>query len=443
MGSNVWGAGEGRAHFDRSIMAHPEVLSSLSAALVFALCCATAAARAPEFESLGIEPAAFFPLVDGDLRSYPDAKYGGEVAQGMMVWVDKDVTPPSLIDDVFPGSLTCSEGGESIPATVVQLDNVPYGTQGDFSVNLWMRQRPEQTRSEDARFGYIFSHAGEEVKENVENPNSDWFFQPSQVHLYLPSKGRPLYGLIRGVVRDADDEFLSTTLSQSYLDSDGYPWLAQKFSGNRVVPDDMSVVDGRWHMVTVTSLGEGKKGYRMYIDGVLAGEMPQADYFSAAFEPIVNAANALNETEMVQGFEFAKDFIEPNIVDGGDPLNITGKIHLCGRPDRLEKRFYVGDLAHLSLWDQVLSETEVAEMFEAVVGRERLEERCVAARNSALPNFLTVFGYDENDPCPFVDNAPSRLQQSNRTQFWEGMENIYEEIIPIAKPEARGRKLLR
>merc|ERR1711977_604978 len=137
MGSNVWGAGEGRAHFDRSIMAHPE------------------------FESLGIEPAAFFPLVDGDLRSYPDAKYGGEVAQGMMVWVDKDVTPPSLIDDVFPGSLTCSEGGESIPATVVQLDNVPYGTQGDFSVNLWMRQRPEQTRSEDARFGYIFSHAGE------------------------------------------------------------------------------------------------------------------------------------------------------------------------------------------------------------------------------------------------------------------------------------------
>merc|ERR1739848_113325 len=79
----------------------------------------------------------------------------------------------------------------------------------------------------------------------------------------------------------------------------------------------------------------------------------------------------------------------------------------------------------------------------AVVGRERLEERCVAARNSALPNFLTVFGYDENDPCPFVDNAPSRLQQLNRTQFWEGMENIYEEIIPIAKPEARGRKLLR
>ena len=199
--------------------------------------------------------------------------------------------------------------------------------------------------------------------------------------------------------------------------------------------------DGRWHMVTVTSLGEGRKGYRMYVDGVLAGEMPQTDNLNSALEPKMNAANALNNTEVFPGVEFS-DFSEPNFMDGGDPLNITGKIHLCGRPDRLDKHFFDGDLAHLSLWDKVLSETQVAEMFEAVVGRERLEERCVAARNSQLPLLLMMFGgYDEIDPCPFVDNAPSYLQQVNRTQLWEGYEKFLGEIIPITK--AGGRKLLR
>merc|ERR1711977_537603 len=423
----------------RSIMAHPEVLSSLSAALVFALCCATAAARAPEFESLGIEPAAFFPLVDGDLRSYPDAKDGGEIIWGRMLW-DKDVLPP-VNDDVFPGALSCVRRPDKVfhdgifqrfPGTVVELDNVPYGTQGDFSVNLWMRYRLNQTRSEDNElFGYIFSHAGEEVKEG----SIDWFWQPSQIHLYLPSEGRPLYGLIRGLVKDADDEYLSNTLSKSWLDSDGLPWLTDIFHGNRVVPDDMSVMDGKWHMVTVTSLGEGRQGYRMYVDGVLAGEMPQTDNLSSALEPKMNAANALNNTEVVPGGEFS-DFSEPNFMDGGDPLNITGKIHLCGRPDRLDKHFFDGDLAHLSLWDKVLSETQVAEMFEAVVGRERLEERCVAARNSRLPRLLMMLGMEEIDPCPFVENIPfsrPELQRTNSTQFWEGVANTYEELLPIAK----------
>merc|ERR1711977_46143 len=431
----------------RSIMAHPEVLSSLSAALVFALCCATAAARAPEFESLGIEPAAFFPLVDGDLRSYPDAKYDGEIIWGRMLW-DKDVLP-AMSDDVFPGALSCVRRPDMVfhdgifqrfPGTVVELDNVPYGTQGDFSVNLWMRYRLNQTRSEDNElFGYIFLHAGEEVKEG----SIDWFWQPSQIHLYLPSEGRPLYGLIRGVVKDADDEYLSNTLSKSWLDSDGLPWLTDIFHGNRVVPDDMSVMDGKWHMVTVTSLGEGRQGYRMYVDGVLAGEVPQTDYFSSAIVSTGNAAHPLNKVDLSQAVDFMEDFIEPNdFVDGGDPLNITGKIHLCGSPDKREKRFFDGDLAHLSLWDQVLSKTQVAEMFEAVVGRERLEERCVAARNSQLPLLLMMFGgYDEIDPCPFVDNAPSYLQQVNRTQLWEGYEKYLGEIIPITK--AGGRKLLR
>ena len=65
--------------------------------------------------------------------------------------------------------------------------------------------------------------------------------------MYLPSEGRPLYGLIRGVVKDADDEYSGSESSESYLDSDGYPWLflsrrSASRSGNRAVPVDMGVM---------------------------------------------------------------------------------------------------------------------------------------------------------------------------------------------------------
>ena len=231
----------------RSIMAHPEVLSSLSAALVFALCCcATAAARAPEFESLGIEPAAFFPLVDGDLRSYPDAKYDGEVVEGF-----EGVQWPASADgddDVFPGALECVERAKGL----VELANVPYGTQGDFSINLWMRHRLNQTRSdENALHGYLFSHAGEHVKENVaENPNSGWVWRPNQISVWVPSEGRPHFGLVRAVVKDADDEYLDKS-SQSFLDSDG------KFSDDekRALPKNMSVMVSQKQRILFLYLG--------------------------------------------------------------------------------------------------------------------------------------------------------------------------------------------
>lgn len=35
----------------------------------------------------------------------------------------------------------------------------------------------------------------------------------------------------------------------------------------------MNVSDGKWHMITVTSQGAGEKGFRLYIDGEVVGEL--------------------------------------------------------------------------------------------------------------------------------------------------------------------------
>ena len=88
--------------------------------------------------------------------------------------------------------------------------------------------------------------------------------------------------------------------------------------------------------MTVTTLGEGKKGYRMYVDGVLAGEMPQADTFNFGLDTIESLVSDLfNGTD--HSVEKAKERGFGARVDAGDILNITGKIHLCGRADRGER----------------------------------------------------------------------------------------------------------
>ena len=46
--------------------------------------------------------------------------------------------------------------------------------------------------------------------------------------------------------------------------------LARNLSNEAPVPD---LGDGAWHMLTLTSQPDGSLGYRMYIDGTLAGQL--------------------------------------------------------------------------------------------------------------------------------------------------------------------------
>lgn len=46
--------------------------------------------------------------------------------------------------------------------------------------------------------------------------------------------------------------------------------LARNFTNAAPIPD---LKDGSWHMLTLTSQPDGSLGYRMYVDGALAGQM--------------------------------------------------------------------------------------------------------------------------------------------------------------------------
>lgn len=53
-------------------------------------------------------------------------------------------------------------------------------------------------------------------------------------------------------------------------------------------------------------------------------------------------------------------------IDGGQPMNIDGKIVLCGRSDRDMTRGYSGQLAELAIWDGSLSSAQVAAIYHEV-----------------------------------------------------------------------------
>lgn len=53
-------------------------------------------------------------------------------------------------------------------------------------------------------------------------------------------------------------------------------------------------------------------------------------------------------------------------IDGGQAMNIDGKIVLCGRSDRDMARGYSGKLAELAIWDQSLSPAQAADIYHAV-----------------------------------------------------------------------------
>eukprot|EP00212_Chloropicon_laureae_P003902 CAMPEP_0197488208 /NCGR_PEP_ID=MMETSP1311-20131121/3186_1 /TAXON_ID=464262 /ORGANISM="Genus nov. species nov., Strain RCC856" /LENGTH=1764 /DNA_ID=CAMNT_0043032175 /DNA_START=186 /DNA_END=5480 /DNA_ORIENTATION=+ len=354
---------------------------SLSLALALLLGASAPSARAQREDSEhgatpelslpgGLTPVAFFPLTGKDeLESHPDGKYGGKIVGG-----DVGVTFDAS-DALFPNAMTCLDHA----AGLVELDNVPYGTKGDFSINLWIKNKPrklpidldgDEEDDDDLledlpQFEYIFSHSTKEVEAGSFNP-----FTPSQIHLYLPTVATPAHGVVRAIVKDSTDEYVNTN-SQTFLDSDG------RFMDNyaRNIPGHVDLENDEWHMVTLTSEGGGKKGYRMYVDGVLAGEAP----------PSV----------ILRQLESGLTDIPGVYVDGGDPLGLTGKIHLCGRVDKDSDRHFGGALSHLSLWDAVLSNGEVAALYSGVVGEAKLRQRCADAAASELQ------AIDGIDLCPF------------------------------------------
>lgn len=178
---------------------------------------------------------------------------------------------------------------------------------------------------------YLYSHKAIDPATSAES-NTGW--GRNQVQIYFPQEEHPAYGLARAYVRDGNDVYTGEE-SQGYIDSDGQ---IGNNSGPRAVR--FPLLDGNWHMLTLTSEQQGGPGYRMYVDGQLAADL-NARTIASSQSPELH-------------------------VDGGDPMNLTGSIVLCSRSDDPSDRHLDGNLAYLSLYDEALQGEQIAALYAAV-----------------------------------------------------------------------------
>ncbi|PRW58639.1 hypothetical protein C2E21_2984 [Chlorella sorokiniana] len=253
------------------------------------------------------QAAAYFPLTSRNLTSaFPAGQYEGESQN--LVWRQ---------DPSFGEVLDCDEDRQSY----VSIPGVQYGTDGGFAVVFWAQMRLDNGTS----FDYAYSH--------VNARNTEFAFDPNEVAVFLPEKGHPDSGMVRAIVRDSQDVRTNGSLP-FFLDSNGCvsdPECPSKPATN------VSAGDGQWHLLGVTTLPEGGKGFQLYVDGQLAAEASRRLYTDS------------------EGF--------PKAPTGGAPMNLTGNITLCARSDLYPTRFFGGSIAHLFIYDTPLSADQMQEIY--------------------------------------------------------------------------------
>ncbi|KAI3433616.1 hypothetical protein D9Q98_003425 [Chlorella vulgaris] len=282
-----------------------------------------------------VPPAvAFFPLNSQSLQSFPLPDYSG-TASGAGV----------VSDELFGSALLCSREDQDL----VALDAVQYARSGAFTVNLWFRP---VNMSGDS-LSYLFSHRGTSATSSATS-NTGW--GPNQIQarkqaawaLYLPDEGHPSYGILRTYVKDYNDAPTSQG-AISFVDSDGN--IA--YDGERAAAEAAALYDGGWHMATVSSQPGGIKGYRLYLDGRLVGEVEEGRSYTTP-----------------TGF--------PIPIDGGDPMLLNGNVALCVRSDDPSGRHFDGTLAYLGLYDVALNDTQVELLYSAVAGNMNTAEEAAS-----------------------------------------------------------------
>jgi hypothetical protein len=284
------------------------------------------------------QPIAFFPLTGGAVNALTLPEYSGTVlGTSNVTWVN---------DTMFDTVPVCNRSNMNS----IQLDNVPYGALGPFTVNLWMRRLAGISNTEGNTFQYIFNHA---------SYSSEPGYSTNQIAIYLADKQHPAFGTVRALVKDSNDD----PWDLGYLDSDGQ---IESSAARTAAPAHEDINDGSWHMITLTTLptnatvptteeeqqqqqqgASGKNssssasGYVLYVDGIESGKISQP-------------------TPLSDGFM--------SIPTGGDPALISREIFLCSRSDvgttEDTARYYDGALAHLMLFDSSLTAEQVQAVYE-------------------------------------------------------------------------------
>lgn len=160
--------------------------------------------------------------------------------------------------------------------------------------------------------------------------------------------------------------------------------------------DHPDFYDGLWHMVTISSEEDEGKGFKLFVDGVLAGEMgaekvavidgEKTVELQVSCPNLFQAQNKMRRQEKFLSILYAQ-------VTGGDPIDLSGKIHLCGRAVNPEARYFNGQIAHLAVFTSPLSTKHVQDLFETYMATK--------AQSEGRPLVSTELTAINEDPCLF------------------------------------------
>jgi hypothetical protein len=312
-------------------------------------------------------------------------------------------------DEHFGNVLNCGNG-DTAHKDAIQLPDLDYGKEGHFAMNWWMKHE-EGHENYDSE--YILTHGAPYESTGARN------------HIFMYMRGTGLEGGRRRREGVADDGVLPW-IRANIVDGDEPPLCDQGLAGRRrrrsdvkkaeytckegdlpeghPLPEDecdgtkecfshpnpslgtgacccktnaeaaldpnykcltseqpnggtadtnftvdCPLDDMKWHMFTLTTNKKGK-GWRFYIDGALRSSNPD-----------------LSGDEDGQGTGTRPEAEEWNIY-AGDPIDPNSTINFCGRDQWTgwhANRYFLGRMAHISIFNVGLSRNEVWHLFNA------------------------------------------------------------------------------
>ncbi|KAL3130940.1 hypothetical protein ABBQ38_000263 [Trebouxia sp. C0009 RCD-2024] len=262
------------------------------------------------------DATALFPLTALTSAGGAVVSSGGQRSFGGVV----NNTARWVADDVFGFVLDCAADQENS----IILDPIPIGKEGPFAVNLWFRANVSANTGN--AYSYLLS-AIAYTTPNVSAGNNTYI--PNSLQLMLPQALNDRSGLVRAIVEDSNDP----TLVSYTLDSDGTHNVNTPATADS---EFKNVSDGTWHMVTITTHTDRTRGFLLYVDGQMAGQLP----------------------DPTSGDE--------NTPYGGDPIFLTGNMFLCARADGDPTRYFSGSVAQASFYNEALNASSITALYSSV-----------------------------------------------------------------------------
>ena len=259
----------------------------------------------------------------------------------------------------------------------IELQDVDYGVNGAFTINVWFRH--DQENFEDYQREQFFGH-GDPSRSTPSRNQVHWQFEQS--------------GTIRTIVYDATDPDQygcdycngdNEAIEASTGDPCGWNrecWGPYK-GWSDTMPSQHGAVDNgnMWHMLTLTTHPDGSKGYSVYLDGQMRAGMPYAGMG-------------------VDMFETDENWTRVQTAMAGDPINPEGPMRFCGRlatyggaetgywaDENLHgfdagwhsRRYFMGKVTHASFFSAAMTKAQVNALMQSYIDQYNLPDMMLNA----------------------------------------------------------------